>query len=67
MGLTILMSLTGCKTVKVISADQTLQRMPKATSFTAPCDGWFMTDALYQRYRKAVADKILEQQTGNTK
>ena len=23
-------------------------------------DGWFMNDARYQRYRRAVADKILE-------
>ncbi len=25
-------------------------------------DGWFMNDARYQRYRKSVADKILENQ-----
>ena len=25
-------------------------------------DGWFMNDARYQRYRRAVADKILEAQ-----
>lgn len=65
MALLIWMTLTGCSTVKVISADQTLTRMPAGTAVTAPVDGWFMTDALYQRYRRAVADKILEVQTTN--
>jgi hypothetical protein len=61
MGLMILTSSSGCKTpVKVISADQTLLRVPQGQTVTAPVDGWFMTDALYQRYRRAVADKILE-------
>lgn len=55
-------SLTACRGPKVISADQALTRMPAGQTFTAPCDGWFMSDALYWRYRKAVADKILEEQ-----
>lgn len=61
MGLMILTSSSGCKTpVKVISADQTLLRVARGQTVTAPVDGWFMTDALYQRYRRAVADKIME-------
>ncbi len=36
--------------------------MPAGKSYQAPVDGWFMSDALYQRYRRAVADKILEEQ-----
>lgn len=64
MALLISMNSSGCKThVKVISADQTLIRVQQGTTLTAPVDGWFMTDALYQRYRRAVADKILETQT----
>ncbi len=66
MGLTILTISTGCSTPKVISADQTLERMPAGQSLTAPVDGWFMTDALYQRYRRAVADRILEVETKGT-
>ncbi|EEF62082.1 hypothetical protein [Pedosphaera parvula] len=63
MALLISMSSSGCRTpVKVISADQTLLRVNQGTTLTAPVDGWFMTDALYQRYRRAVADKILETQ-----
>lgn len=64
MALLISMSLSACRGPRVISADQTLVRMPAGQKFRAPCDGWFMTDALYERYRKAVADRILEEQTG---
>lgn len=67
MALMISMLSTGCKTVKVISADQTLVRLPRGTNFTAPNDGWFMSDALYQRYRRVVADKIEEIQSTNSK
>ena len=67
--LLILMNWTGwsgCATrVKVISADQTLERIEKGRAFSAPNDGWFMSDALYQRYRRAVADRIMEIQTTN--
>lgn len=62
-GLLILTSLSACRGPKVINADQTLIRIPAGQVVKAPCDGWFMTDALYQRYRRAVADKILEEQT----
>lgn len=65
MALLILMSLSACRTAgpKVISADQTLVRLQAGKTYVAPVDGWFMTDALYQRYRKAVADRILEEQS----
>ena len=67
MALLISMSLTACKLLtggaKVISADQTLTRLQAGQAFRAQCDGWFMSDALYQRYRRAVADKILEEQS----
>jgi hypothetical protein len=49
----------------VISADQTLERIEKGRAFSAPNDGWFISDALYQRYRRAVADKIMEIQSTN--
>jgi len=29
---------------------------------TVKADGWFMTDALYRRYRQAIADAILREQ-----
>ena len=31
--------------------------------FTAPLDGVFMSEALYQRTRQAVADRVLELKT----
>ena len=60
MLLTLSMSWTGCKTVKVVPADQMETRVEAGNPFTPPADGWFMNDARYQRYRRAVADKILE-------
>jgi hypothetical protein len=35
-------------------------RLKAAAVFTPAKDGWYMTDSLYLRYRKAVADKIAE-------
>lgn len=63
MALLISTSLSACRGPRVISADQALTRLPAGQTFLAPCDGWFMSDALYWRYRKAVADRILEEQT----
>lgn len=60
MLLTLSMSSTACKTVKVVPADQMETRVEAGKPFTPPADGWFMNDARYQRYRRAVADKILE-------
>jgi hypothetical protein len=56
-------SWSGCHAPKVISADQTILRVEAGRPFTAPCDGWFLSDALYQRTRRAVADRILELET----
>ncbi len=61
-------SWTGCKTpVRVISAVETETFLKANQSFSPPVDGVFLPDARYQRYRRAVADKILEQQTAPTK
>jgi hypothetical protein len=58
-----LTSLTGCKTqVRVISSDQTILFLNPGQTFTATNSGVYMSDALYQRYRRAVADKIQEEQ-----
>jgi len=59
-----LTSLTGCKTrVVIVSADQAETFVLKGKTFTPDCDGVFMGEARYQRYRRAVADKILESET----
>jgi hypothetical protein len=57
------MSWSGCSSVKVISADQVESRVVAGQAFKAPSDGWFLPDARYQRYRRLVADKILEAAT----
>jgi hypothetical protein len=57
----ILMSWSGCAT-RIISADQMEIPVAANKAFTAPMDGWFMTETRYQRYRRAVADKIMELQ-----
>lgn len=62
----ILTNLTGCKEVTVISADQTETFVKSNQVFTAPTDGFFLPAARYQRYRRAVADKIQELQTDST-
>jgi len=52
---------TGCahRTVIVLS-DDAVVRLKAGTAYTPPRDGWYMTDSLYLRYRRAVADKIAE-------
>ena len=58
------MSLSACKTrVLVIPADQIETFVKKGETITAPENGVYMSDARYQRYRKAVADKITALQT----
>src|ERR1041385_8372053 len=54
------LSWNGCSTVKVISADQAETFVAAGAPFTPAVDGVFMPLARYQRYRRAVADKILE-------
>ncbi len=56
-----LTSLTGCVSPKVISADQLEVKMKAGQA--APADGWFMSETRYQRYRRAVADAILKEET----
>ncbi len=57
-----LTSLSACKT-RVVSADRVVTPIKAGASFTAPLDGVFMSEAEYQRVRRAVADKILELKT----
>ena len=62
--LTISTSLSGCKTpVRIISADQQETFVKAGDNFKVPVDGVFMPDARYQRYRRAVADKIMVEQS----
>jgi len=67
MGSLILMSWTGCAGPRVIRSDEVVTPIRAGTAFTAPMDGWFLSDALYLRYRKAVADRIQELQAGGQK
>jgi len=46
----------------VIRSDELVTPVRAGAAFTAPMDGWFLSDALYLRYRKAVADRIQEMQ-----
>ena len=43
-----------------MASDDAVVRIKAATVFTPAKDGWYMSDALYMRYRRAVADKIAE-------
>jgi rRNA maturation protein Nop10 len=62
--LTISTSLSACKTpVRVISADQQETFVNAGDNFKVPVDGVFMPDARYNRYRRAVADKIMVEQS----
>jgi hypothetical protein len=61
MLLVISMSWGGCKT-RVISADALETPLAAGKTFTPQADGWYMTETRYQRYRRAVADKIMELQ-----
>jgi hypothetical protein len=62
VSLMTLMSWSACQSPRVIAADQVALRVEAGRPFNAPCDGWFLSDALYQRTRRAVADRILELQ-----
>ena len=67
MGSLILMSWTGCAGPRVIRSDEVVTPIRAGAAFIAPMDGWFLSDALYLRYRKAVADRIQELQAGGGK
>ena len=51
-------SLTACKGPMVVSADQREIMVRSNEVFRADMDGVFMGLGRYQRYRRAVADKI---------
>ena len=55
---------TGCAGPRVIRSDEVVSPVKAGEHFVAPMHGWFMSDALYLRYRKAVADRILELENG---
>lgn len=55
---------TGCA-VRVISAGDREVFVKSGQPFTPECDGVFMTETRYQRYRQVVADKILEAQAAS--
>lgn len=37
-----------------------MTRVEKGQTMVAPSDGWFMTDGMYQRLRRMVADEKLK-------
>lgn len=64
MAVTIWILSTGCRTtpnVIVIPDSQVETFVKSGQPFTPPFDGVFMSDGRYQRYRRAVADRILEE------
>ena len=60
MVLLISMSWTGCSGPRVLRSDEVVTPVRAGAALVAPMDGWFLSDALYLRYRKAVADRIQE-------
>lgn len=62
MALMILMLWSGCarRQIVIVQSDDAVVRLKAAAVFTPSKDGWYMTDSLYLRYRRAVADKIAE-------
>ena len=54
----------GCRSPRVIRSDEVVSPVKAGETFVAPMDGWFLSDALYLRYRKAVADRIQELEAG---
>ncbi len=57
------MSWSGCSAPRIISADKVVMPLKAGQQFTAPLDGVFLSEALYQRTRQAVADRVLELKT----
>ena len=62
-----LTSWSGCREIAVLSANETELFVKSNQVFQVPVDGVFMPSARYQRYRRAVADKIQEEQSDATK
>ncbi len=46
--LVLLISLPGCKHVRVVSADRQVHRMKAGKEFKPTCDGWFVPDATWK-------------------
>ena len=57
-----LVLVTGCRSPRIIRSDEVVSPVKAGQPFVAPADGWYLSDALYLRYRKAVADRIQETQ-----
>jgi len=52
---------SGCAhRVVIVPSDDAVVRLKAGNAYTPATDGWYMTDSLYLRYRRAVADKIAE-------
>ncbi len=61
MALLTSMLWSGCAhRIVIVPSDDTVVRLKAGTAYTPASDGWYMTDSLYLRYRRAVADKIAE-------
>ena len=60
MVLPSLMNWTGCAGSRVIRSDRVVTPIRAGASFVAPTDGWFLSDTIYIRDRKAVANQIQE-------
>lgn len=60
---------SGCahRKIIIVPSDDAVVRLKAGTAYTPAKDGWFMTDSLYLRYRRAVADKITENTGPTTK
>ncbi len=56
-------SWTGCNGPKVVSAERIVTPLKAGQTFTAPCAGRFLSEALYQRTREAIADRVHELRT----
>jgi hypothetical protein len=55
---------SGCvHRIVIVPSDDAVVRLKAGTAYTPAADGWYMTDSLYLRYRRAVADKIAENTT----
>ena len=60
--LMISMLWSGCarRQIVIVPSDDAVVRLQSGSAYTPTSDGWYMTDSLYLRYRRAVADKIAE-------
>lgn len=54
---------SGCTRLRIVSSDRVVYPVKANVPFTPTLDGVFMSDALYQRTQRAVADRLLELRT----